>query len=156
MELKTIFMRIIHFYFHLSYFRQKVPSAATLQLHSFQFDDFSLKDNDMLKVTCTLKKKLFISLKILFRPLYACSQTLISSIDLTLIISHCAGKTLLSKNWQNLDSCEFIHTIFLKDRSKRVKCLFSDGFAQWGEITGVWLTTTGDTPSMCVSSCSPS
>ena len=30
--------------------RQKVPSAATLQLHSFQFDDFSLKDTDMLKV----------------------------------------------------------------------------------------------------------
>jgi len=31
--------------------RQKVPSAATLQLHSFQFDDFSLKDTDMLKAS---------------------------------------------------------------------------------------------------------
>jgi len=31
--------------------RQKVPSAATLQLHSFQFDDFSLQDSDMLKAS---------------------------------------------------------------------------------------------------------
>ena len=60
-ELRTIFTRIIHFYFtfidfSLRNFRQKVPSAATLQLHSFQFDDFSLKDNDMLKV----RKNIFV------------------------------------------------------------------------------------------------
>ena len=35
--------------------RQKVPSAATLQLHSFQFDDFSLQDSDMLKVSFKLE-----------------------------------------------------------------------------------------------------
>ena len=38
-----------HFFLRLVC-RQKVPSAATLQLHSFQFDDFSLEDTDMLKV----------------------------------------------------------------------------------------------------------
>jgi len=31
--------------------RQKVPSAASLQLHSFQFDDFSLEDGDTLKAS---------------------------------------------------------------------------------------------------------
>ena len=36
--------------------RQKVPSAATLQLHSFQFDDFSLQDSDMLKVGWKLEE----------------------------------------------------------------------------------------------------
>ena len=36
--------------------RQKVPSAATLQLHSFQFDDFSLQDSDMLKVGCKMEE----------------------------------------------------------------------------------------------------
>ena len=41
-----------HFFLSLSC-RQKVPSAATLQLHSFQFDDFSLEDTDMLKVILT-------------------------------------------------------------------------------------------------------
>ena len=48
--------------------RQKVPSAATLQLHSFQFDDFSLQDSDMLKVGCKLEEivanKNYISLEI--------------------------------------------------------------------------------------------
>jgi len=31
--------------------RQKIPSAASLQLHSFQFDDFSLEDGDTLKAS---------------------------------------------------------------------------------------------------------
>ena len=34
--------------------RQRVPSAASLQLHSFQFDDFSLEDTDTLKVNRTV------------------------------------------------------------------------------------------------------
>ena len=31
--------------------RQKIPSAAALQLHSFTFDDFGLENDEMLQVT---------------------------------------------------------------------------------------------------------
>ena len=30
--------------------RQKIPSAAALQLHSFSFDDFGLENDEMLQV----------------------------------------------------------------------------------------------------------
>ena len=30
--------------------RQKIPSAAALQLHSFTFDDFGLENDEMLQV----------------------------------------------------------------------------------------------------------
>ena len=58
-------MGIIHFYFSFIFLRQKVPSAATLQLHSFQFDDFSLKDTDMLKVNSKTVFTFFTSLFIM-------------------------------------------------------------------------------------------
>jgi hypothetical protein len=35
-------------------YRQKVPSASALQLHSFQFDDFGLEEIVTLKVGRTL------------------------------------------------------------------------------------------------------
>ena len=31
--------------------RQKIPSAAALQLHSFSFDDFGLENDEMLQVS---------------------------------------------------------------------------------------------------------
>lgn len=33
--------------------RQKIPSAAALQLHSFTFDDFGLENDEMLQVIIT-------------------------------------------------------------------------------------------------------
>ena len=38
--------------------RQKIPSAAALQLHSFTFDDFGLENDEMLQVRkhCTVAR----------------------------------------------------------------------------------------------------
>ena len=36
--------------------RQKIPSAAALQLHSFTFDDFGLENDEMLQVKNKTKK----------------------------------------------------------------------------------------------------
>jgi hypothetical protein len=58
-------------------FRQKIPSAAALHLHSFQFDDFSLEDGDTLKVL----KKTYFKLSMLYKTVFICKNT-ISSMKL--------------------------------------------------------------------------